>query len=144
MRKALSSGRRTWHSQASALLLIVGMLLPFAQLAFNPPQASDSPLPACCRIHGKHKCATRMAVGEQHTATPSSTVRFAQVTEKCPCSPGLVTAIHSNPLWSPVSGSFVPYRHNSSNLAGWVRIFPNTSRLRSNHERGPPDSSLTA
>lgn len=78
------------------MLLIVSLLLPFAQLAFGLTESADATLPACCRAHGKHKCAMRMSV--RSSAEPASP-QLAHVSEKCPCPPSLAPAAHSNAVW---------------------------------------------
>jgi len=99
VRIASRQKERRWFGQMSALLLIVSLLLPFAQFAFGSSENLDAVLPACCHAHGKHQCAMRTLVhAEQLSEQTSSSRRLAEVTEKCPYAPGVATSPHSNPL----------------------------------------------
>jgi len=82
VRIASRQKERRWFGQMSALLLIVSLLLPFAQFAFGSSENLDAVLPACCHAHGKHQCAMRTLVhAEQLSEQTSSSRRLAEVTE---------------------------------------------------------------
>src|SRR5580698_9332856 len=129
----------------SALLLIISLLLPFAQFAFGLQGSSDATLPVCCRAHGRHKCATSSLprIG-QPSRENSSPQLLTRATEKCPCPQGAVPAAHSDSLWNPGLGSAkypvdVRYEPVETNGIDHVR-----SLVRANPKRGPPASSQIA
>lgn len=129
----------------NALLLIISLLLPFAQLAFGSTENVDASLPVCCRAHGKHKCVMRALMhAEQQPKQISSSPRFGQLTEKCPYGPGVAISTHSNPLWSQ-SQRLIQF-HVADDLAT-IRS-TNARRFnfigRANPKRGPPISSEIA
>ncbi|MEI9978595.1 MAG: hypothetical protein WDN23_06265 [Edaphobacter sp.] len=128
----------------SVLLLIVSLLLPLAPLAFGFSENIDASLPACCRTHGKHKCAVRMlGHAEQQSEQISSSPRLAQVTEKCPYTPRVAASTHSNSLWNQPQESI---QFDIENNRTAIRITSNHSHSigRANPKRGPPLSSEIA
>jgi hypothetical protein len=132
---------RKWCGQVSSLLLILSLLLPFAQLAFGSTDSIDAMVRACCRAHGKHQCAMRMSM--RSSAGPSSP-QLAQVTEKCPCTPGLAPATHSNPLWNHALG-FSEFHVRDDRAPDAVNTRERDSSLEpANHKRGPPAFSENA
>jgi hypothetical protein len=145
VRIALRQREHRWFGQMSALLLIFSLLLPFAQFAFGSSENLDASLPACCRSHGKHKCAMRMlSNAEQQSGQTSSSPRLAQVTEKCPYTPGVVASTHSNPLWSQ-SLRFTQFRVVDNRTPLQITNVERSHSIgRANPKRGPPASSKIA
>jgi hypothetical protein len=141
LQTSLTPRTRGWHGRMSALLLIISLLLPFAQFAFASPENLDVFLPVCCRAHGKHKCLMRMGMridGQSEQSPPSP--QLAQVTEKCPYVPGAAPSAHGNPLWDDPQ---VVTRFNSDSCDAPIRLV-NVERPysagRANPKRGPPVS----
>jgi hypothetical protein len=143
LRRDLSIGKGTWHGRLSALLLTISLLLPFAQLALNSSQLADAVLPACCRAHGKHKCAMNMTDVAHESSTLSSSPRLARIGEKCPYSPRWVTTAHSGPLWDHVPESFALYFNDGLSPIGPSGANRASSQSGSNHKRGPPSPALS-
>ena len=144
MRKSLSTGKGRWSGRVSALLLAVSLLLPFAQLALNSSQFADAVLPACCRAHGKHTCVMHMMTGVAHElSTQSSSPRLAQITEKCPYSPGWVTTAHSDPSSDHISRSLAFYFNDGLSPIGPPGTGRTASQSGSNQKRGPPSPALS-
>lgn len=145
VRPASEQRKQRWCGQMSALLLIFSLLLPFAQFSFGSSENTDAALPACCRTHGKHKCSMRMFMRteRQSQQTPSSP-QIAQVTEKCPYTPGLALSAHSNPLWNQPNGLVLVHDEDRRAPTGVSRIERPSSTGRANPKRGPPSFSETA
>jgi hypothetical protein len=134
--------RGDWCGQASALLLIISLLLPFAQIAFGASAAESTTLRACCRAHGKHRCAMRMSMGAEQSSSPESqSPQLAKVIEKCPYAPGLAASTHGNPLWSYTAGSTELRVDDRRLLTALREEHCGSSRTRDNHKRGPPSFS---
>ena len=135
LRTGKQKDERRWRGQVSSLLLILSLLLPFAQLAFGSTDSIDTMVRACCRAHGKHQCAMRMSM--LSSAEPSSP-QLAQVTEKCPCPPGLAPTTHSDPLWNHAHG-FSEFHGRDDRVPYVVNTSERGSSLEAaNHKRGPP------
>ena len=77
------SREHRWRA-GSALLLLLSFVLPVLSIVQAWGTSKEEFLPACCRSHGKHKCFNR-AVAEASSRDTSTTVRVAQVSERCPC-----------------------------------------------------------
>ena len=141
LRTRKQKNERRWCGQVSSLLLILSFLLPFAQLAFGSTDSIDTMVRACCRAHGKHQCAMRMSM--RSSVEPSSP-QLAQVTEKCPFTPGLTPATHSNPLWHHAHG-FSEFHGRDDRAPDAVNTRERGSSLETaNHKRGPPAFSENA
>jgi hypothetical protein len=141
MRKIPQQGDR-WHGQLSASLLILSLLLPIAQLAFNSSDYAEATLPACCRAHGRHKCAM---LAEARPPSPTSSSRqLAKVNEDCPYAPGVVPTAHSNSLWNPsLESARFDLIHQRIGVS--LSKVQRTGSLGStNLKRGPPTSSEIA
>jgi hypothetical protein len=137
LRVMLSSGKGRRHGRIRALLLIVSVLLPLAQLALSPSQTFESTLPACCRAHGKHHCALSSQSHE-----PAR--QIAQVSEKCPCPPALPSSTANQLAWSiSLDDSSFRIDENGEALDG-TTVYRTASPERSNPKRGPPNSSIFA
>lgn len=142
LRTRKKKNERRWYGQVSSLLLILSLLLPFAQLAFGSTDSIDTIVRACCRAHGKHQCAaTRMSM--RSSAEPSSP-QLAQFTERCPCTPGLAPARHSNPLWNRAQ-KFSEFHGRDDRAPDAVNTRERGSSLEpANQKRGPPAFSENA
>jgi hypothetical protein len=81
-----------------ALLLLLSFVLPVLSVVQAWGTSNEEFLPACCRSHGKHKCFKR-AVAAASDSDTRSTVRIAQVSERCPCglpSQSVVSGDHNS------------------------------------------------
>jgi hypothetical protein len=142
LRTGIQNNKRIDRGRLSALLVIVSFVLPFVQLAFGLTEPAEATLPACCRAHGNHRCAMRMSV--RSPAEPSSP-QLAQVTEKCPCPPGLAPAAHGNTSWdfTPGFGEFHKREEVGVADADYGRECFSSPEF-GNRKRGPPVSSKNA
>src|ERR1700758_5650121 len=94
----MHSGKGRRHVQFRALLLITTLLFPFVQLSIAASQNPENVLPACCLVHGKHKCTLTMQQWGDQSSPKTSLHQVAQIGEKCPCTPALPSTSHSQPL----------------------------------------------
>ena len=84
-----------------------------------------------------------MRMSMRSSAEPSSP-QLAQVTEKCPCTPGLAPATHSNPLWNHALG-FSEFHVRDDRAPDAANTRERGSSLEpANHKRGPPAFSENA
>jgi hypothetical protein len=126
------------RTRCSAMLLLVCLLLPFAQLAVASTQDSEASLPACCRSHGKHKCFVRASEVRSGQQTASGFRTASTLSEKCPSLP-------ASSGFSFHSASGLP-RFRSLRLLlaeTTVSLFDRTDAFhsnsqRANQKRGPP------
>jgi len=119
--------------RAIAILLI--NLISFGLMAPAVSSGAGAPPPACCREHGKHQCAMKMA---QHRVSDGS---IDTLREKCPYSPK---------TWTLASNSQPFVRRGSQLFFGDVLSHPavqaqtearyRISFSRSRQKRGPPSS----
>ena len=144
LRGVVSQRQSTRRGQLSALLLIVSLLLPFAQLAFDSSQAFDTSLPACCRAHGRHKCSMRVPLHVDASEQARSVPQFAKVSEKCPYGPQAGAWAHSGPLYGPSREPVTFYIKDKPVLLRAAGAAVPHSINRDNQKRGPPYSRLTA
>src|SRR5215469_17519834 len=144
MRADLQRNERRWCGQMSALLLTFSLILPFAQLAFVPQNEADVFLPACCRIHGQHKCAMHAFIHRSPNSSRESSPQFARVSEKCPYSLSLTPAAHRSSLCDPGTGSAeLRIREERTPLDSHSPA-PSRPSAGANYKRGPPASSQSA
>ena len=141
VRIRVNQNERSKRDWMGALLLVISLLLPFAQFAFGLQDSSDTTLPICCRAHGRHKCTTPGLLQAQH----SSQTLFTRATEKCPCPRGLAPAgTHGDPLWNSRgrSAEYLVYgRYEPAEING---RYPVHFLGHANPKRGPPSSSQIA
>ena len=141
MLKRLLKAAKRERARCNAMLLLVCLFLPFAQLTAASTQAPEASLPTCCRSHGKHKCFTRTSqVQSDHQTTPAFHTAIT-LTEKCPCIPA------NNGSSSHSASGFLMFRGLRLPLAETaVSGLDRTSALRlnsyrANQKRGPPSVS---
>ncbi len=141
LRTKKQKNERRWCGPVSSLLLILSLLLPSTQLVFGSTDSIDTTVLACCRTRGKHQCAMRMST---HSSADPSSSQLAQVTEKCPYTPGLAPDAHSNPLWNHVQG-FSEFHVRDDRTPNAVDTRERgSSRELANQKRGPPAFSENA
>jgi hypothetical protein len=132
-------------TQIKALLLIVSLLVPFAQFAFRLSQNSEDALPACCRAHGKHQCAMKLrAKFARQPSADSPSPQIAYATKKCPCQTALASSSQTQTFWNIVfTSDGYPAPHNQTTTRA---ITPARFTLSesSNRRRGPPHSNISA
>ena len=126
--------------RAVAILLI--NIISFGWLAPAMPSGANISVPACCREHGKHQCAMKMAhqMEEQSNAAgPVANRSIHVVYEKCPYSPkGWTTA--SNSQASTLNRGQLFYGDVLSHpaLQAQTEARYRISFSRSRQKRGPP------
>jgi hypothetical protein len=136
--QSLAKVRRGTQGRLTAATLLASLLLLISQAFFSSPANAGTPLPACCRAHGKHfsgmngdcsgQPATRSGVGSVH--------------EKCPYSPLAPASVHSDPFTPSASSRRIRLR-DEDRVNPALRSFTNSFRLdRSNLKRGPPSIVL--
>jgi len=130
-----------WRGKLSVSLLLVSLLLPFAQIAIPSSDYADAALPACCRTHGKHKCAMRMLTGAGRSSPTSSTPQTAQISERCPYVPAMNPAAHGDSLWNSSHGWDWLDRIDTRTRIGIHRCHLPHSLSSANRKRGPPPAS---
>jgi len=114
--------------------LSIALLTIFTWMLIVPFLGPDAEanLPPCCRSNGKHHCACAMA------RQPGENAGFAKVTEKCPCHPAGVCAVHSVTYRTePVKVFCVGFQARRGHIAHQVSIC-RTAFLRTQPKRGPP------
>src|SRR5882757_8754272 len=121
------------------LFLSVGPWL----LAFSSPDAiTGASLPACCRVHGKHKCLIRLT-SERGKVSTSDEPAVSQISEHCPYHPIRTTTARNKPFGQPAKGVFWAGYSSVASLVA-IATWPCTSFLsRANCKRGPPSPALS-
>jgi len=138
-------GKRRRYGQIRALALMVSLLFPLAQLAFSSSQIPENLLPACCRTHGKHKCAFSLEENSKgNVSAGSSSRQIAQIGEKCPCPLALLPSSHSQPFWNHHSAKRSFPADESWELIRCVQVTRFSFPEGSNQKRGPPNSNISA
>ncbi len=115
-----------------AILLLSAINFPLMPLTAT--RRPDSFLPPCCRINGKHKCALKQAA-LRHSSVPA----IAGVSERCPVSPALLTAVigpHAIFL-QPASLRFGPVP-TPTQLLAQTETLGRVPFSRTHQKRGPP------
>ena len=124
--------------RCSAVLLLVCILLPLAQLAAASTQDPEAALPACCRSHGMHKCFMRAKTSRTQQKTSPAFKGASILSERCPCLPATSGSVFhrwsgSILLWNlalpPVAKTAIPIRSQRT-------LRP--SLPSANLKRGPP------
>ena len=121
------------------LFLSVGPWL----LAFSSPDAiTGASLPACCRVHGKHKCLIRLTSERGKVLTSDEPV-VSQISEHCPYHPIWTTTAHNKLFGQPAKGVFWAGHSSVAPLVA-IATRPCTSFLsRANCKRGPPSPAFS-
>lgn len=119
------------------LLLMFGF--PLTAPLFALGSTTESRLPACCRIHGKHHCMMSMEEleallnGEHFTSEPT----------KCPLFPKAVSPVpHQTLFFDQAALMFaeaVSHPALSRQTEAWARVALEGAR----HKRGPPSIRLS-
>lgn len=130
--------RRTWRS-ASALVLLLGFLLPFLTAAQSLVTDPEAALPACCRSHGKHKCSmVHLHVASDHHGHSVST---PHISEKCPCNVPSAPTLFGDHHARPVGIVQLRLEPRQSAVEGESKSRNAFALFSANRQRGPPISS---
>ena len=120
---------------ATLMLVLFGgfYAAPLVQATSSDPESS---LPACCRRHGHHHCAT---VDQVMMATSSSGPQIGQTPQHCPFYPHSTTApvVRSHPGLAPSAAFFANIVSHPA-VQPQVRAVYRLSLDRSRQKRGPP------
>lgn len=126
--------------RAVAILLI--NLISFGLMAPAVSASAGAQLPACCREHGKHQCAMKMAHSMAQRSDSSGSIDV--IRETCPYSPGTWTLASNSQTFVP-RGSQVFFgdvlRHPAIHAQTEARYRISFSRSR--QKRGPPFLSFS-
>lgn len=124
-----------WPGRLSAMLLLLSLLLPFAQSALAPQGGENALIPVCCRTHGKHQCLLHKKMSDQSAS--SSSTHISQLSEKCPYTPGVMQLFHHDLLWhGAVERSHMCWGSDRSRPRQIARLALLVKET--NHKRGPP------
>jgi hypothetical protein len=115
-------------------LLLVSLLLLISQAFFVDFALAGTPIPACCRAHGRHAASMKGECSGQ----PANRPGLRTVHEKCP-----YLSLAASTVSAPVFAFGVPARHVSFGDEGQVEasLACSSSFARfeaSNRKRGPP------
>jgi len=133
-----------WRIRGAAWLLLLGLLLPFAQMAYGATADPEAGLLACCRSHGKHKCLLRSSRTSSADANKQATVRVPQISEKCPCTPVNPSSTNTSHAGLPEAQRLNWNKDATAFLHAGRASQRSESRTRANPKRGPPSSSIVA
>lgn len=116
-----------------AIAIVLISLVSFGLMTPVVSADTGAGLPLCCRAHGKHKCATRMAMDTSSGATIKS------VSEKCPFALRLSTIALASSVFFPARlfvpcGALVSQPDRMAQTEARYRI----SFGRARQKRGPP------
>lgn len=124
-----------WRYSAMLLLAFFVALVTLPSV-FAFAQDEDASLPACCRMHGKHRCSMGSTFMAHTSHEHGDTV--TRFTEKCPCIPVAQTGTHSEIL------SLATVCFTFAGLSAYGASAPTTDtgyrkKQRGTHpKRGPP------
>jgi hypothetical protein len=125
---------RVWQTKFGSFILLVCLLCPQVFSFLSIFSGTDASLPACCRVHGKHNCAWSGYVTSRGNA--ASTI--AQIAEKCPYAPAVITSFHDSSWGWPIPwlGGFSGLHENS--VAASSFEFGRAPSQGAHQKRGPP------
>ncbi|HEX3571974.1 MAG TPA: hypothetical protein VHU44_14225 [Acidobacteriaceae bacterium] len=123
-----------------SILLLGFCFLPVVSplLAFGADK--DAGVPACCRIHGKHRCVMGLAERRllaQHEPT------FATLPEQCPYLPATAIVAHTNVLAPPPAMAIFARWVSHPACIAQTESKRRISQDRSRQKRGPPTHLLS-
>ena len=143
-RMARTSKAGDWlHARSSALLVLLSLLLPFAEPAFAA--SFNTAIKACCRNHGKHECMGRMPeqVGSNNSDRSHASASQLYLAEKCCCPVATAPSSHSAPLLSLAPEASSPSGYAELAVCALAQQ-GQLSLSPANPKRGPPFSSFLA
>lgn len=121
--------------RAIAIMLI--NIISFGWLLPAMPSGANISVPACCREHGKHQCAMKMAHRMESQADASDSIHILY--EKCPYSPkGWTTASSSQASTLNCGQLFFGDVLSHPALQAQTEARYRVSFSRSRQKRGPP------
>ncbi|WP_213803584.1 hypothetical protein [Granulicella sp. dw_53] len=134
--RSLATARRGGQGRLTAATLLASLLLLLCQAFFSDPAGATTPLPACCRAHGKHFAGMQ---GEC-SGRPASQSGLTSVHEKCPYSPLAPSSVHTPSFAlsdsSDLLGLATLASASSIQHTPWIP----TSFDSSHPKRGPPSA----
>jgi len=123
--------------------ILMILLFGLGPLSATLPASAESRLPACCRRHGTHHCATSARTAAMASQASSESDPVFTTPLRCPSFPSTVAAsttpIHA--LVTPWAGLLVLFAqtHSPSACAGAARM----TQLGAHTNRGPPASHIS-
>ena len=123
--------------------ILMILLFGLGPLSVTLPASAESRLPACCRRHGTHHCATSDKTASRASKASSEPGPVFTTPLHCPSFPGTVAAstkpIHA--LVTPAAGLPVLFAqtHSPSASVGAARM----TQLGAHTNRGPPASHIS-
>jgi hypothetical protein len=129
-----ATARRGGRGRLTAATLLASLLLLLFQALFSDPASAGTPLPACCRAHGKHFSGMHGECSGQ----PASQSGFSSVHEKCPYSPLAPSGVHTPAFALSGSSNLLTLTDTArTGFARRTRWIP-ASFDSSHPKRGPP------
>jgi len=118
-----------------SLVLLAAFGLPIVAPMFALGQDPDAGLPACCRRHGKHRCAM-LEARDKESAAPSLTARcpFFPQNAIAPVTGAHLIVFHAPRLSAPFAATSAP--------AARAETHRRNVRDSAHHKRGPPSELL--
>jgi hypothetical protein len=127
-------------SRLFALFLLVLFVAPWLLVFTAPDAITEASLPACCRVHGKHKCFMRLP-GSANAA--SGRASFFWRAERCPYNPVCATAPHGQFFGQRTTDvSIIRFADASISEAVATWVYTSCTSL-ANCKRGPPSPVLS-